>query len=86
MSGAVTNTPGLGAAKNTIVELKNQFPDKTFDDPTIGYAITYPLGVFGIIGVIILSKVLLKIHPDVEMRKFRMNKIKREETFSSQKD
>ena len=85
MSGAVTNTPGLGAAKNTIVELKNQFPDKTFDDPTIGYAITYPLGVFGIIGVIILSKVLLKIHPDVEMRKFRMNKINREEPLVNKK-
>ncbi|MFN4075961.1 MAG: putative transporter [Cloacibacterium sp.] len=85
MSGAVTNTPGLGAAKNTIVELKNQFPDKTFDDPAIGYAITYPLGVFGIIGVIILSKVLLKIHPDVEMRKFRMNKINREEPLVHKK-
>lgn len=85
MSGAVTNTPGLGAAKNTIVELKNQFPDKTFADPTVGYAITYPLGVFGIIGIIILSKTLLKIHPDVEMRKFRMNKINREEPLIHKK-
>ena len=63
MSCSVTNTPGLGAAKNTIEEIKNSFPDKTFDDPTIGYAITYPLGVFGIIGTIILSKLLLKINP-----------------------
>jgi len=85
MSGAVTNTPGLGAAKNTISELKAQFPDKTFADPAIGYAITYPLGVFGIIGVIILSKILLKIHPDVEMRKFRMGKINREEPLVHQK-
>jgi Predicted permease len=74
MSGSVTNTPGLGAAKNTIEEIKNSFPNKTFDDPTIGYAITYPLGVFGIIGTIILSKLLLKINPEVEMRKFRMSK------------
>ncbi len=78
MSGSVTNTPGLGAAKNTIEEIKNSFPDKTFDDPTIGYAITYPLGVFGIIGTIILSKLLLKINPEVEMRKFRMSRINRE--------
>lgn len=85
MSGAVTNTPGLGAAKNTISELTAQFPDKTFADPAIGYAITYPLGVFGIIGTIILSKTLLKIHPDVEMRKFRMNKINREEPLTHQK-
>ncbi|HPZ25519.1 MAG TPA: TrkA C-terminal domain-containing protein, partial [Kaistella sp.] len=53
-------------------------PNKTFDDPTIGYAITYPLGVFGIIGTIILSKLLLKINPEVEMRKFRMSKINQE--------
>ena len=85
MSGAVTNTPGLGAAKNTISELKNQFPDKTFADPTIGYAITYPLGVFGIIGMIILSKILLKIQPEVEMRKFRMTKTNREEVLVHQK-
>lgn len=85
MSGAVTNTPGLGAAKNTISELKNQFPNKTFADPTIGYAITYPLGVFGIIGMIILSKILLKIQPEVEMRKFRMNKTNREEVLVHQK-
>ena len=78
MSGSVTNTPGLGAAKNTIEEIKNSFPNKTFDDPTIGYAITYPLGVFGIIGTIILSKLLLKINPEVEMRKFRMSKINQE--------
>ena len=29
MSGSVTNTPGLGAAKNTIEEIKNSFPNKT---------------------------------------------------------
>lgn len=75
MSGSVTNTPGLGAAKNTIEEIKNTFPNKTFDDPTIGYAITYPLGVFGIIGSIILSKILMKINPDEEMKKFRKAKI-----------
>lgn len=75
MSGSVTNTPGLGAAKNTIEEIKNSFPNKVFDDPAIGYAITYPLGVFGIISSIILSKLLLKIDPDEEMKKFRKAKI-----------
>ena len=78
MSGSVTNTPGLGAAKSTIEEIKNTFPDKTFNDPTIGYAITYPLGVFGIIGTIIFSKFFLKINTEKEMRSFRMSKINRE--------
>ena len=75
MSGAVTNTPGLGAAKSTLSEITASFPDRVFDDPAIGYAITYPLGVFGIITSIILSKTLLKVDPEKEMRKFRMNKI-----------
>ncbi|TRX42876.1 putative transporter [Flavobacterium restrictum] len=61
MSGSVTNTPGLGAAKATLQEIQNQFPTKVFSDPTIAYAITYPLGVFGIITTIILSKSIFKI-------------------------
>ncbi len=85
MSGSVTNTPGLGAAKNTIEELGAQFPNKIFDDPTVGYAITYPLGVFGIIGTIILAKTLMKINPDEEMRKFRMQKINMEEPLIHKK-
>lgn len=85
MSGAVTNTPGLGAAKSTLQEINNQFPDKKFDDPAIGYAITYPLGVMGIIVTIILSKLFLKINPDNEMRSFRMAKIKTEIPVISKK-
>ncbi len=85
MSGSVTNTPGLGAAKNTIEELGKVMPDRDFQDPTIGYAITYPLGVVGIIGTIIISKFLLKIRPETEMRKFRMTKINREEPLIPKK-
>jgi len=62
MSGSVTNTPGLGAAKATLIEIQSIDPAKKFSDPAIAYAITYPLGVFGIIFLIILSKVLLKIN------------------------
>jgi len=62
MSGSVTNTPGLGAAKSTLLEIQDKFPDKKFGDPAIAYAITYPLGVLGIILTIIASKTLLKIN------------------------
>jgi putative transport protein len=72
MSGSVTNTPGLGAAKSTLQEIQVKFPDKVFSDPTIAYAITYPLGVFGIIITIILSKSVLKINLPREM--FRCQK------------
>lgn len=63
MSGSVTNTPGLGAAKSTLIEIQKQLklPIDHFSDPAIAYAITYPIGVFGIIFVIILAKKLLKI-------------------------
>jgi putative transport protein len=62
MSGSVTNTPGLGAAKSTLQEIQNKFPSKIFSDPTIAYAITYPLGILGIITTIILSKIVLRIN------------------------
>ncbi len=63
MSGAVTNTPGLGAAKSTLVEIQKQLnlPTDHFSDPAIAYAITYPIGVFGIIMIIIIAKNVLKI-------------------------
>jgi len=66
LSGSVTNTPGLGAAKSVLQEYQNQFPDKVFSDPAIAYAITYPMGVLGVILVIILSKTFLKIDLDNE--------------------
>ena len=45
LSGAVTNTPGLGAAQQTYTEVTGA------SDPTIAtaYAVAYPLGVVGII-------------------------------------
>lgn len=85
MSGSVTNTPGLGAAKGTLQEIGAQFPDRVFDDPAIGYAITYPMGVLGIIVVIIVSKVILRIDPEKEMRLFRLAKIKMEHPLVAKK-
>lgn len=78
MSGSVTNTPGLGAAKSTLQEISMQMPNRVFDDPAIGYAITYPLGVLGIIVTIIVAKAILKIDPEKEMRLFRLAKINSE--------
>ncbi len=44
MSDAVTNTPGLGAAKATLQEIQSQFPDRIIIDPTVAYTITYSMG------------------------------------------
>ena len=52
LSGAVTNTPALGAAQQT---LKQMHIDAA--DPSLGCAVTYPLGVVGVIlAVIVLRK------------------------------
>lgn len=69
MSGSVTNTPGLGAAKATLQEIQGQFPGKVFNDPAIAYAITYPMGVLGIIAMIMLTKNLLRIDLNEERQK-----------------
>lgn len=56
MSGAVTNTPGLGAAQAAINDLKIKSMDGSVI--TLAYAIAYPFGVFGIIlSFIILKKI-----------------------------
>ena len=68
MSGSVTNTPGLGAAKASLNEIQTQFPDRIFADPAVAYAITYPLGVLGVILMIILSKFFLKIDLNHELQ------------------
>ena len=60
LCGAVTNTPGLGAA-NAALEQINQIHPFVGGVPVIanGYACAYPLGVVGIIGSIILIRYLL---------------------------
>ena len=57
LCGAVTNTPGLGAANEALSQLN-------YDGPQIamGYACAYPLGVLGIIGSIILVRLLCRIN------------------------
>jgi putative transport protein len=58
LSGAVTNTPGLGAAQQAYADMNHA------QDPTIamGYAVAYPLGVLGIIASIILMKYIFRIN------------------------
>ena len=60
MSGAVTNTPGLGAAQQTVLQI-NENASTISQDMSMGYAAAYPLGVVGIIISLILIKVIFKI-------------------------
>ena len=66
LSGAVTNTPGLGAAQQTLSQL--HFDGKLDVVPEIasGYAAAYPLGVIGIILSMLILRALFKIKLDKE--------------------
>ena len=58
LSGAVTNTPGLGAAQEAFNTIH-----KGYNNPTIalGYAVAYPLGVLGIIFSIIFLRSVFRV-------------------------
>lgn len=58
LSGAVTNTPGLGAAQQAYIDSTG------IQDPTIalGYAVAYPLGVVGIILTLIALRFLFRVN------------------------
>ena len=62
LSGAVTNTPGLGAAQQAYADASG------IQDPTIamGYAVAYPLGVVGIILTMIIVRYALRIRFEKE--------------------
>ncbi|GHT54224.1 putative transporter [Bacteroidia bacterium] len=59
LSGAVTNTPGLGAAQQAYADMHDHVQDPTI---AMGYAVAYPLGVLGIIASIILMKYIFRIN------------------------
>ncbi len=62
LSGAVTNTPGLGAAQQANSDLNG------IDDPSIAasYAAAYPVGIIGAILIFLLLKYILRIHTGKE--------------------
>lgn len=67
MSGAVTNTPGLGAAQTTITNLHHVAADNSM--VTLAYAVAYPFGVFGIIISMLILKSMFKINIQEEITK-----------------
>jgi putative transport protein len=77
MSGAVTNTPGLGAAQQAFYDISGT------NDSSIasGYAVSYPLGVVGIISSIVLVRIIFKIKHDKEMEILTQQSDKEKELF-----
>ena len=58
MYGAVTNTPGLGAANEALTAI---FTDGNVPTIANGYACAYPLGVVGIIGATIAIRYICRV-------------------------
>lgn len=60
MSGAITNTPGLGAAQEAMTQLG-------IDEPiALSYAVAYPIGILGAILSVIAIRLLFKIDMNKE--------------------
>ena len=68
--GAVTNTPGLGAAQQTFQDLTGMA------NPNIasGYAMAYPLGVVGVIFALLLIRWIFRIKLDKEEEQVKVEK------------
>jgi len=73
MSGAVTNTPGLGAAQQTFMDVATasgttpMAASAASEQLASAYAVAYPIGVVGVILVIILCKALFRIDHKKEL-------------------
>lgn len=72
MCGAVTNTPGLGAAKQVIADYNAANPGSMIDDSVLGsaYAMAYPLGVVGILLTMIVIRLVFRIKIDKEVKAY----------------
>ena len=64
--GAVTNTPGLGAANEALMSV---FPPNDIPQIASGYACAYPLGVLGIIGATIAIRYICRVNLEKEEQK-----------------
>jgi putative transport protein len=60
MSGAVTNTPGLGAATQVLKDIGADGASMAL--PSLGYAVAYPFGIVGILISMLLIRAVLRVN------------------------
>lgn len=74
MSAAVTNTPGLGAAQQTLYDAvvanggTYNAASAASSQLASAYAVAYPIGVIGVIALIIIFKGIFRIDPEKERK------------------
>ncbi len=71
LCGAVTNTPGLGAATEALTQV---FPDGLAPQIASGYACAYPLGVVGIIAATIAVRYICRISLEKEEKQIEQER------------
>ena len=77
LSGAITNTPGLGAAQQTYSDMYGGSPEPTI---ALGYAVAYPLGVVGIILSIVALRYIFRVNFENEKEDLTRKENKEEAT------
>lgn len=80
LSGAVTNTPGLGAAQEALRQLHDAGQITEIPQIALGYAVAYPLGVTGIIFSLIIIRMIFKINLEKEHEQIKENAVDAEST------
>ena len=81
MSGAVTNTPGLGAATQILADAGFAQPDITLTGT--GYAVAYPFGIVGILLTILAVRFLSGADLEAEAEDFRKRRREGETSLPS---
>ena len=77
MSGAVTNTPGLGAAQQTFIDVSAAGGTSAMaasvasEGLASAYAVAYPIGVLGVIAVILALKGFFRIDHNKELEQLQ---------------
>ena len=66
MSGDVTNTPGLGAEQQTLIDVKGSGSETSV--LASAYAVAYPIGVLGVLALLILLKAVFKVDLEKEAK------------------
>lgn len=68
LSGAVTNTPSLGAAQQVLTEQGVNI--SSISETGMAYAVAYPFGILGIIFTILLIRVFFRISVKTEIKNY----------------
>ncbi|MFV0332983.1 MAG: putative transporter [Tropicimonas sp.] len=81
MSGAVTNTPGLGAATQALSDIGAG--TDAVATPSLGYAVAYPFGIVGILLSMLLVRIVTRADTATEAAAYEAGLRKGESTLHS---